>query len=590
MSDSLLEAKQPQSTSEGFKQSDEAPSRLSHSITWFDDALLLGIMALLAGCGLIYEYLLSHYAGRILGALEAAIYTMIGLMIVSMGVGAFAARKIKCAFTGFAMLELTVALCGSFAIIITAAVIGFGQQLPLAIANNLGLPPDQLPNGGFIAILQALSEYLPYVWGVILGLMIGMEIPLIARVRQSLSEAHLLHNAGTIYGADYIGAGIGAAIWVGFMLAIDIQLAAALTASVNLLAGLVFIWRFWQQINHAKLLLIGHIIASILIGLLASKGPQWEQHFNNLLYKDKVVYAKATRFQQLTFTERLRGNGLAPVYNLYINGRLQFSSNDEHIYHHFLVHPTLAASARHDNVLIIGGGDGLGLKQVLEWNPKSVTLMDLDKDLVSLFKSPPDDMPKFLSTAMLALNADSLNDPRVEIINDDAFNGVDNLIANNQHFDAIIVDLPDPSHPDLNKLYSDLFYQKLNELLSADGVVTVQSTSPYHAPNAFISIGKTLKSAGFKVNQYHHNVPSFGEWGWSIATKQGLGPQQRLANLTQLPIENDWLTLGLVNGAFEFPANYYQDADKVNVNHIGSLQLYHYHLAAWSENEVMNLF
>ncbi|MGZ9897240.1 polyamine aminopropyltransferase [Shewanella gaetbuli] len=590
MSDSLLEAKQPQSTSEGFKQSDEAPSRLSHSITWFDDALLLGIMALLAGCGLIYEYLLSHYAGRILGALEAAIYTMIGLMIVSMGVGAFAARKIKCAFTGFAMLELTVALCGSFAIIITAAVIGFGQQLPLAIANNLGLPPDQLPNGGFIAILQALSEYLPYVWGVILGLMIGMEIPLIARVRQSLSEAHLLHNAGTIYGADYIGAGVGAAIWVGFMLAIDIQLAAALTASVNLLAGLVFIWRFWQQINHAKLLLIGHIIASILIGLLASKGPQWEQHFNNLLYKDKVVYAKATRFQQLTFTERLRGNGLAPVYNLYINGRLQFSSNDEHIYHHFLVHPTLAASARHDNVLIIGGGDGLGLKQVLEWNPKSVTLMDLDKDLVSLFKSPPDDMPKFLSTAMLALNADSLNDPRVKIINDDAFNGVDNLIANNQHFDAIIVDLPDPSHPDLNKLYSDLFYKKLNELLSADGVVTVQSTSPYHAPNAFISIGKTLKSAGFKVNQYHHNVPSFGEWGWSIASKQGLSPQQRLANLTHFPIENDWLTLGLVKGAFEFPANYYQDADKVNVNHIGSLQLYHYHLAAWSENEVMNLF
>ena len=568
----------------------EQSPAVSRHVSWFDDALLLGIMAALAGCGLIYEYLLSHYAGRILGALEAAIYTMIGLMIVSMGMGAFAARKIKCAFTGFAMLELTVALCGSFAIIITAAVIGFGQQLPLTIANTLGLPSDHLPNGGFIASLQTLSEYLPYAWGVLLGLMIGMEIPLIARVRQSLSDAHLLHNAGTIYGADYIGAGVGAAIWVAFMLAIDIQLAAALTASVNLLAGLAFIWRFWSQIRHVKLLLVGHIVASVVIGLLAVKGPSWEQHFNNLLYKDKVVYAKATRFQQLNFTERLRGGGLAPVYNLYINGRLQFSSSDEHIYHSFLVHPTLAASARHDKVLIIGGGDGLGLKQVLKWQPKAVTLMDLDQDLLSLFKHPPADMPTDLSNALLALNGDALNDPRLTLMVDDAFNGVDKLLSNGQVFDAIIVDLPDPSHPDLNKLYSDLFYGKLNELLNADGVITVQSTSPYHAPNAFISVGKTLSAAGFNVKQYHHNVPSFGEWGWSIGSKMGKNPQQRLAALTDIPVPEDWLTPGLIHASFEFPKHFYDDIDKIKVNEIGSLQLYHYHLAAWSENEVINLF
>ncbi|MGI2104427.1 polyamine aminopropyltransferase [Shewanella frigidimarina] len=577
----------PTNTTPGDSQQSPLSSR---QVSKFDDALLLGIMASLAGCGLIYEYLLSHYAGRILGALEAAIYTMIGLMIVSMGVGAFAARKIKCAFTGFAMLELTVALCGSFAIIVTAAVIGFGQQLPLTIANTLGLPPDHLPNGGFIASLQTLSEFLPYVWGVLLGLMIGMEIPLIARVRQSLSEAHLLHNAGTIYGADYIGAGIGAAIWVGFMLSIDIQLAAALTASVNLLAGLVFIWRFWAQIRHAKWLLVGHIIASVVIGLLAVKGPSWEQHFNNLLYKDHVVYAKATRFQQLNFTERLRGGELPPVYNLYINGRLQFSSSDEHIYHSFLVHPTLAASARHDNVLIIGGGDGLGLKQVLKWQPKAVTLMDLDKDLLALFKSPPADMPKHLRDALLTLNGNALNDPRLTLMVDDAFNGVDKLIQNGKMFDAIIVDLPDPSHPDLNKLYSDLFYRKLNELLSADGVITVQSTSPYHAQKAFMSVGKTLTAAGFNVKQYHHNVPSFGEWGWSIGSKMGKNPQQRLAAIDEIPVPEEWLTPGLIHASFEFPKNFYDDIDNIKVNEIGSLQLYHYHLAAWSENEVINLF
>lgn len=562
------------------------PSRLG----WFDDVLLLGIMAVLAGCGLIYEYLLSHYAGRILGALEAAIYTMIGLMIVSMGLGAFAARKIRDAFTGFVILELTVALCGSLAILITAAVIGFGQQLPLIIASTLGLPPDQLPDGGVIGTLQKLSEYLPYMWGVLLGLMIGMEIPLIARLRQSLSDEHLLHNAGTIYGADYIGAGVGAAIWVGFMLAIDIQLAAALTASFNLLAGFVFIWRFWPKIRQAKLLLIGHLVVTGVLLVLAIHGPRWEQEFNNLLYKDKVVYSKATRFQQLTFTERLRGNGLAPVYALYINGRLQFSSIDEHIYHAFLVHPTLAASARHNKVLIIGGGDGLGLKQVLRWQPEQVTLLDLDADLVKLFKSPDTDMPENLTQAMLALNGDALNDPRVTIINDDAFNGVDKLIATGVKYDAIIVDLPDPSHPDLNKLYSDYFYRKLKELMSSDGALTVQSTSPYHAPKAFISVAKTLVVAGFDVKQYHHNVPSFGEWGWSIATAGGRDAQYRLAQLTEFPIKDDWLTLGLVKGAFEFPANFYLDAVNIKPNELGSLQLYHYHLQAWSENQGIDLF
>ncbi len=562
------------------------PRRLSR----FDDTLLLGIMAVLAGCGLIYEYLLSHYAGRILGALEAAIYTMIGLMIVSMGGGAFAARKIRCAFTGFVVLELSVALCGSLAILITAAVIGFGQQLPQIIASTLGLPPDQLPEGGFIGLLQQLSEYLPYFWGVVLGLMIGMEIPLIARVRQSLCDEHLMHNAGTIYGADYIGAGIGAAIWVTFMLAIDIQLAAAFTASFNLLAGFIFIWRFWDRIRWVKVLLVGHFFASGILLLLAWHGPGWEQNFNNLLYKDNVIYAKSTRFQQLTFTERLRGSGMDPVYSLYINGRLQFSSQDEHIYHAFLVHPTMEAAARHDKVLVIGGGDGLGLKQVLKWQPKHVTLMDLDKDLLALFSSHDADMPLRLSQTLLKLNGDALNDPRVEVLVDDAFNGVDKLLRQGLKYDVIIVDLPDPSHPDLNKLYSDLFYKKLKELLNADGALTVQSTSPYHAKKAFISVGKTLAIAGFDVSQYHHNVPSFGEWGWSIATASGKNAKARLSDIEQLSITDDWLTPGLIKGAFEFPRNFYRDIDQIQANKIGSMQLYQYHQQAWSENQGVMTF
>ncbi|MFQ6370720.1 polyamine aminopropyltransferase [Shewanella sp. YIC-542] len=561
-----------------------------NGLSRLDDLLLLGIMGILAACGLIYEYLLSHYAGRILGALEAAIYTMIGLMIVSMGFGAFAARKIRSAFDGFARLELSVALLGSLAILITAAVIGFGHELPKLIAQTLELAPDQLPNHGFIGTFQAISVYLPYLWGILLGLMIGMEIPLIARVRQELSDEHLLHNAGTIYGADYIGAGIGAAIWVAFMLALDTQLAAALTAGFNLLAGLLFILRFRRRIRHAHWLLAGHVLATGLLLLLAVKGPLWEQSFNNLLYKDNVIYSKATRFQQLTFTERLMGNQLPPVYSMYINGRLQFSSSDEHIYHGFLVHPVLAASARHQKILVIGGGDGLALRQIYKWRPEQVTLLDLDKELIGLFKQPPKDMPERLARALLAMNGNAFNDPRVQVLFNDAFNGVDTLIQQQRKYDAIIVDLPDPSHPDLNKLYSSLFYRKLAQLLSADGAIGIQSTSPYHATKAFISIGKTLALAGFNIDQYHHNVPSFGEWGWTIGTLSGKTPRQRLSTLQQLPVADDWLTPGLIRAAFEFPNHFYAKSAQINPNTIGSLQLYHYHLQAWSDSQGVATF
>ncbi|QSX32996.1 polyamine aminopropyltransferase [Shewanella avicenniae] len=557
---------------------------------WFDDMLLLGIMGVLAACGLIYEYLLSHYAGRVLGALEAAIYTMIGLMIVSMGLGAFAARHIKSAFTGFALLELTVAFIGSLAILATAAIIGFGHELPKIVAETLGLPPDQLPNGGFIGSFQKLSVYLPYVWGVLLGLMIGMEIPLIARVRQALSEEHLLHNAGTIYGADYIGAGVGAAIWVGFMLALDTQLAASITAAFNLLAGLVFILRFRDRISAANGLIVAHTLVAGVLLMLAIKGPFWEQSFNNLLYQDKVIYAKATRFQQINFTERLMGNQQAPVYSLYLNGRLQFSSIDEHIYHAYLVHPTLAASARQDNILVIGGGDGLALKQIFKWQPKHVTLVDLDAEMIKLFSEPPADMPQRLQQALLQLNGDAFHEPRVEVMIADAFNGVDKLLEQGKKYDAIIVDLPDPSHPDLNKLYSDLFYRKLGQLLSGDGAMTIQSTSPYHATKAFLSVGKTLTAAGFDTKQYHHNVPSFGEWGWTIGTLRGQNAQQRLASMQQLPVEDEWLTAGLVHAAFEFPNHFYDKLDQVQVNTLGSLQLYHYHQQAWSDNQGIATF
>ena len=551
-----------------------------------DDTLLILTMAVLAGCGLIYEYLLSHYAGRVLGVMESTIYTMIGLMIVAMGLGAFAARSIKCPFNGFIWLELIIALLGTSAILMIGGLIAVTQLLPQLIADTFALPPDALPRGGLIKSLSYIALKSPYFFGFILGFFIGMEIPLIARIREIVHQKHLEHNLGTMYGADYIGAGIGAAIWVTFLLAIDISEASALTASLNLIAGCIFLTRYWSMLKWRKTLLALHVVFSLLIALVFNYGNNWLNQMSNLLYLDKVVYTDKTRYQQLTFTERNMGNSQGTVLNFYLNGRLQFSSADEHIYHSYLVTPALAGSARQEKVLIIGGGDGLGLRDVLRWPTENVTLIDLDQKLLDTFSQPAQYLPSRLATKINALTQSSFNDPRVEVIAADAFLAIDQLLVDHRYFDTIIVDLPDPSHPDLNKLYSVNFYARLKQLLSADGLMAIQSTSPYHAKKAFIAIANTVKAADFAhVEQYHDNVPSFGQWGWTIAAKQGLAPSARLAQLSELPVAQNWLTLPMIKNAFEFPKDFYQNREAIPVNYLGSHVVYQLHQNAWRNQQ-----
>jgi len=496
------------------------------SLFWHDTFLILA-MAILAGCGLIYEYLLSHYAGRVLGAMESTIYAMIGLMIVAMGLGAFAARNIKCAFNGFVWLELTIAILGSLSILIIGGFIAITQTFPLIISDMFSLPPDALPRGGIFKQLSFIAFNSPYFFGFLLGFFIGMEIPLIARIREEIHEKHLKNNIGTIYGADYIGAGIGAAIWVLFLLTIDISKASALTAALNLLVGTMFIAYYWHKLNWKKTIVSLHIIL--------------------------------------------------------------FITSDEFIYHSYLVTPVLAGSARHDNILIVGGGDGLALRDVLQWSPEHVTLIDLDDELIDIFTTPEDKLPPKLAKHITELNQKSLQDKKVNVIKSDAFIAIDELLAQGKVFDAIIVDLPDPSHPDLNKLYSVNFYARLKQMLAGDGLIGVQSTSPYHAKNSFISVLKTLEAANYSsVQQYHDNVPSFGEWGWTIASKMGASPLQRLKALDELPVEHFWLTLPMIQSAFEFPHNFYRDREEIPINYLGSHAIYQLHQNAWQDQQGLN--
>ncbi|NOY67857.1 MAG: polyamine aminopropyltransferase [Gammaproteobacteria bacterium] len=550
------------------------------------DFLLFAVMGILAGCGLIYEYLLSHYTARILGAVEQVIFAMIGVMIVSMGLGAFAARVFKSYFTAFAWLEVSIALIGASSVLFLAATTALANLLPQILMDTFSLPPDLIPRGGMITWAHRIATTVPYVTGFILGFLIGMEIPLIASIRETLYGEHIKHNTGSVYGADYIGAGIGAALWVLFMLSIPPTTAAVITASVNLLVGLLFYSIYRKRIHFGIWVVSAHLLVGGVIAIIALNGTDWDNHMEDLLYKDKVIFSYNTQYQHVTITERIMDPAREKIISMFINGRSQFASNDEIIYHSMLVAPVMHAAARQDNVLIIGGGDGLALRDVLRWQPQSVDLIDIDAAIVEFFTTPLIKNGTTVNQALLDLNQNSFSDPRVKTRFGDAFIKVDELIQEQLLYDVIIVDLPDPSHPDLNKLYSARFYAKLMTLLKGDGAIVVQSTSPYHAKNTFLSIGKTVQYAGFKnVEQYHHNVPSFGEWGWTIATKNGVSARSRISQIDSLKVDDGWSTKGVILAAFEFNKHFFDRLDKIKVNRINNQAAYKYHKDDWEKQQ-----
>jgi spermidine synthase len=549
------------------------------------DAFIVFVMMNLAACGLIYEYLFSHYAGRVIGSHETAIYSIIGIMIVSMGVGALCAKRFKDAFLSLSVLESLIAILAFGGLFVISGSQALANDLPIIIANAYNIPVDFTTKGGMMNTVIDLLTSSSYIMAAIVGVLIGMEIPFVARIRESVHEKHLQHNTGMIYGVDYIGAGIGAYIWVNLLLQMEVAQSVTLVATVNVLVGFCFILVFRKKIKRMKLVVALQFFTVLIIYLGSTNLQSWQESLEDTLFADKKVFSMNTQFQRIAITEGLNPYDKSPVYTFFINGRTQFSQGDEHIYHSLLVNPAMELTQNLDDVLVIGGGDGLAVRDILKYNPKSVTLLDLDEKIIDFFKEPLYVDGKQVNDALLKLNENSFSDERVNFMFGDAFINARQLFMMGRKFSTIIIDLPDPSHPDLNKMYSKTFYRNMNALLKDGGAIVIQSTSPYNAKRAFQSIKRTMEAAKFEnVDQYHHHVPSFGEWGWTIALKSGESPKSKIAKLEKFSVENDWLTVGILKGTFEFGKNYYNNYNEIGVNLIGSAVTYKYHQDAWENN------
>jgi spermidine synthase len=465
-------------------------------------AALFATVCLIAACGLVYELVAGALASYLLGDSVTQFSTVIGVYLASMGVGSWLSRYIgKGLAARFVAIELLVAVVGGWSSTLLFLAFAYTESFRIAL----------------------------YAIVAIIGILVGLEVPLLMRLlRERFTFKDVVANVLTF---DYLGALIASILFPLVLVPkLGLVRAALGFGIVNAVVALWSTWLFRGVLGAPRALRLACVaVLAVLAGGFAA-GDKLMAAAERGLYADDVIFARSTPYQRIVLTvwkDDLR---------LYLNNHLQFSSRDEYRYHEALVHPGLAALPGARRVLILGGGDGLALREVLRYpGVTQATLVDLDGEMTKLFTTHQD---------LARLNNRSFSDPRVTVHNADAFSWLD---AHDDTFDFVIVDFPDPSNYAVGKLYTTAFYRLLRRHLSRDGRIVVQSTSPLFARASFWCIDRTLRESGFSTAPYHLYVPSFGEWGFVLA---GADPYVAPA---ALPAGLRFLSLTQLGPMFDFP-------------------------------------
>jgi spermidine synthase len=346
------------------------------------------------------------------------------------------------------------------------------------------------------------------LYGLVLlvGTLVGLEIPPVMRILKHHFSARygLKDLVSQVLTFDYLGALLVA---LAFPLVLVPQLGLVRTGiAFGLLNVVVAVWALWlfraelrlHQAHAAACLLSGLLLLAALLG--AEHLTSWaEERF----YGEHIVFKQSSPYQRIVVTDGRAGT------RLFLNGNLQFHSKDEYRYHEALVQPAMAAHGAPKRVLVLGGGDGMAVREILKYaSVEHVTLVELDPLMTTLFR----DTPK-----LAALNDHSLSSPKLRIVNADAFGWLE---QQKDSFDVIVIDFPDPSNFALGKLYTASFYELVDQHLAAAGYAVVQTTSPLIARRSFWTVVTTLEAVGLTTTPYHAHVPSFGEWGFVLASRR----------------------------------------------------------------------
>ena len=463
---------------------------------------LLVTVFLIASCGLAYELIAGTLASYLLGDSVTQFSTVIGTYLFAMGIGSWLSKYILNRLVlRFVQVELIVGVLGG----VSAAMLFL-----------------------LYAWVEGPFRLALYLMVLLIGILVGLEIPLVMRIlRQHVGFRDLVSQVLTF---DYLGA---LAVSLMFPLLLAPHLGLMRSAFMfGLLNVAVSVWtiRLFRAELPARALYMQCGLAALLLGAGFIGAERLTSLAEENMYADHIVYTESTPYQRIVVT-RWRDD-----LRLFLNGNLQFSSRDEYRYHEALIHPALATLPHPARVLVLGGGDGLALREILKYpTVQEVTLVDLDPAMTQLFSHLP---------LLTQLNGNALNSPRAHVVNTDALVWLEQDAG---RFDFIVADFPDPSNYSVGKLYTEAFYRLLDRHLKGDGLAVIQSTSPMYARRSFWTIAATIESAGLQATPYHAMVPSFGEWGYIIASHRPYKPPASY----QVPLR--FLSAASTPALFTFP-------------------------------------
>ncbi len=470
------------------------------------DIALLASVFVIAACGLVYELAAGALASYLLGDSVLQFSTVIGSYLFAMGIGSYLSRYFDRQLPAhFLRIELLVALAG-------------GAMPALLFLANAYVPHS--------------FRFLLYAMVVLVGTLVGLEIPLVMRIlKRNVALKDLVSQVLTF---DYLGA---LAVSVAFPLLLVPQLGLIRTGLLfGLMNAAIAFWALWLFRHELRRFGV-HVVACglTLAALLAAfaGADQITTLAEDKFYQDRIVFTATSPYQRIVVTN---SGGVAKAgHRLFLNGNLQFAERDEYRYHEALVHPVMAAFGAPRKVAILGGGDGMAAREMLKYpSVESITLVELDPNMTQLFSQ---------NETLVRLNSNALSNPKVKVVNTDAFHW---LQESTDSFDVIVVDFPDPTNFSIGKLYTNAFYALLDQRLSASGYAVIQTTSPLVARQSYWTVVQTIESVGLTATPYHAHVPSFGEWGFVIASRRpwhlptALPDGLKFLNLQTLPLLLDF--------------------------------------------------
>lgn len=436
--------------------------------------LLISILVV-ALCGIAYQLIISTVSSYLLGNSVYQFSMTIGFFMFSMGIGSYLSKLLSDnLIQNFITIEIVISLVGGV------------SSLLLLMA---------------FPMVRALYDTVMFSLIFIIGALVGMEIPLLTGI---LSHKKGIRNSiADVMSLDYLGALIGS---VAFPLILLPQLGLIRSSFaiglITILTALTSIYFFRKHLSHPKLLMAISLAVLLLLTVFTVYGTRLTSYAEKHLYFDQIIYKKQTQYQKIVVTK----SNITDEHRLYIDGHIQFSSRDEYRYHESLVHPLLSIPGDVSNVLVLGGGDGLAVREILKHDAvKLIHLVDIDPEMTKLGKH---------LYLLSKINNRSLDNPKLTVFNEDAFTFINKA---GMLYDRVIIDMPDPHNEAINKLYSKEFYTMIRKRMSPEGVIVTQSSSPFFTHKTFWSIEKTLDAVFEDTLSYHVTIPSFGIWGFNIA-------------------------------------------------------------------------